>query len=565
MDDFRVTVDPRFYAPEQTDSVPHEFVRCISCSVPSIVTSDLARHLPCALAFRPLAPNAPVPVIDCRRGDYPRCGTCQAFLSPFAAVNPGAKSWRCPVCGHLNSTIHFTSLYDMRTNVVDRQELHHLVYDLLPPADWQAIRGQARVFLLVIDENLLCASFAARVAAHVEGIAAVAAPADQIGLITFSGSVTVYDLNHNRSVAFAEFDPLLYIKRADSPFLVNAIVALRGIRIALGARVHDRPPAANPALEEALSWAMWFLDGFGGRLLLFRSDQAMTPCEKLIPRIQQKSISLCLIQETPSALDRCAEVTGGMVFKLGQIRSVAALFSVETAWDACASFRTAPTVKTAAVLGPCSLLSNGATLFPVITSTQSVFYELSTDHPNIGNCHFQLALRFTDDSGIRKVRVINGRMPFRDDIRLPVDEAALAAFLNRKRLLEKEDVMFASRMRLTRRVLPHENLLALFVYNAFFQETGFVIGASIEALVLSNVPSLVVCGAKEFRVIWSPELMLVFPRASDEEERALRVTTRYFGLLDRDIYFSDSEEEFLGMLNRGEAIEAWSQSFLNFR
>lgn len=298
--------------------------------------------------------------------------------------------------------------------------------------------------------------------------------------------------------------------------------------------------------------------------MLFRSAATVASIPTLLGALQQSSISLCIVQESPSALNRVAEVTGGLVCALGQLGTAASLFSLETAWDACSSFRTTPGVKVSATLGPCCVLANGVTLFPVLTSTQSVFYELTTDQPNVGNCHFQLALRFTDDSGVRKVRVINGRVPFAEAMRLPVDEAALALFLHRKRLMEGEGGSFASRVATVRSLILGPSLLSLFLYAGLHQDEAFIQGTSVEGFALSNVATTVVCGEQTFRVLWTPALTVIWPRASPEQEDAMKIAIRHFGLLQADFYYPESEESFDAMLPNSATANAWGSNLRTF-
>jgi hypothetical protein len=235
---------------------------------------------------------------------------------------------------------------------------------------------------------------------------------------------------------------------------------------------------AGNQLNNALLWAVFQMEGYGGRLLLFTKSTADLN-HNILGSLQKNSISLCVIEElNDSGFAKFSEATGGIVCGLGNVSLISSLFSLESAWDTCATLRVPPTVKISAVLGSCSLLSNDVIFFPVITSSESIICELSSATQNSGQFHFQLSLRFTDDQGVRKVRVINGRVPFVDVIKLPIDEAALALYLSRKRLVERRDELFASRVVLTRQLLFGDSRLAQLVYGGMYHDRGFVMAAA---------------------------------------------------------------------------------------
>jgi hypothetical protein len=299
------------------------------------------------------------------------------------------------------------------------------------------------------------------------------------------------------------------------------------------------------------------MEGFGGRLLLFTKSAADLNHD-LLSSLQKNSISFCVIEElNASGLAKFAEATGGIVCGLGNVSMVSSLFSLESAWDTCATLRLPPTVTISSVLGSCSVLSNDVTLFPVITSSESIIYELSSAVQNSGQFHFQFSLRFTDDQGVRKVRVINGRVPFVDVIKLPMDEAALALYLNRKRLVEQRDELFASRVVLTRQLLLGNSRLAQLVYGGMYHERGFVMAAAVEKFALANLVTEIVYKGKTFRVVWAPTMTVVFPRPEEEELEAIRAATKHLGFESLGCYCPDSEHEFARMVVDQEAAESW--------
>jgi hypothetical protein len=548
---FKVTVDPHVLAPELLDSIPIDFVRCGSYGIVNSASCNLAESFPPFVAIRPLAPGQSLPVIDCSHGDYPRCGTCHAFLYPFCQVNPVQRSWRCALCTHLNSTIHFTSLFDMRVKITDRPELHHICYDLLPPPEAKAIRGQARVFMFVVDETLISSeALADAIASSLRW----GKPTDRIGLISFAGSVTIFDLNSGRGRAFGEFDPSLFPQVKTAPVFVNAESCAP---VLLSALKSLRPGLNGNALGQALEWAALLMSGFGGRLVLFTGGRCLAPPADLLQRFQDDSISLSVFRtDALPALEKWAELTGGIVCPFRQVHSLCSLFAVESAWDASASFRCSPGVKVTKVLGKLSLLANDVALFPVITSAESVMYELRSE-ANFGNFHFQFAIRFTDDNGVRRVRVINGRLPFVDVIKLPIDDSAMALFLNRKRMCEQQEELFFSRVSLSKGVFGASSLFHVAAYVGSLQDRNFLLGTSVEAFGLSVFCTTVELNGAAFRVVWAPGVTIVYPAVNREQEQAIWAAAHHFGLNMAVIMCPASEAEFLSMTGNDAQASQW--------
>ena len=561
---FTISLDSHVFPPEVSDSIPREFVRCASYSIPRTLASEVSQKLPTFLAFRPIPPLPPdsqVPVIDCRRGDYPKCSTCQAFLSPFCVVNAKVRSWRCAICGHLNSTIHFTSMFDMRVNITDRQELHHLVYDCLPPKNMLALRGKARVFMFVVDERLLQGQSLDVMLSHIDGVNGVCRSTDEVALITFGSAVTLVNLQTRRGRSFVEFDPSLLKKDKDDIF-VSADVGVPAIKRCLSAL--GRSCNGPACLYQAMQWAVDRMNKRGGRLLLFTSGSAPDSRWDILSKIWQTPVSVNVFRlESIVDVERVAECTGGIVSPFNNLPSLLSLFSTETAWDASSCLRVPPSVKVVSVMGSLSQ-KDQMELYPIVMSTQSVIYELRSESLGMGDCCFQMAFRYLDDNGIRKVRVINGRLPYTDVIKLPIDEAALTLFLARKRCFEQA-AMYTSRVILTRplRADPDSQLPVL-LYTGWTADTTFVLSCSVERFALSVFVTRVVLFGKTFQVLFSPTVTTVYPKATEDEEEALRVATTHLGLCLNNFWYPEPETEFQSMVPSHADAENWYNSLCGY-
>lgn len=553
---FTISVDSNVFPPEVSDSIPREFVRCASYSVPRTIASEVVQKIPTFLSFRPLAPGSDVPVIDCRRGDYPKCSSCQAFLSPFCVVNTQVRSWRCPICGHLNSTIHFTSMFDMRVNVTDRQELHHLVYDCLPPKNMLALRGQARVFMFVVDEQLLDPdnpNFSILIQ-HIESIGKVARDKDQLGLITFGSSVTLVDLNARRGNSFAEFEPSLLNPRKDDWF-VTADTGINAIKTCLTALA--RKPPHGSCVFQAMQWAVDRMRRRGGRLILFTSGTCTDPELPLFDKIWQTAVSVNVFKSSGSlpVIEDWASKTGGIVKSFVSKESLTSLFDTATAWDASSCLRVPPNLKIVKRLGSL-FYKDQVEIYPVVMSTQSVMYELRSESLGTGDCCFQLAFRYLDDEGVRKVRVINGKVPYTDIVKLPIDEAALALFLGRTKALEPAE-MFTSRVILTRSLRSSEWKLPSLLYNVWTGDNDFLMTCSVERFALSVFVTRMSLFGKSFQVLFAQDVTIVYPKANEDEEEAIKSAMARLGVPFERFWYPEPESEFMSMIPSDAEAERW--------
>ena len=175
-----------------------------------------------------------------------------------------------------------------------------------------------------------------------------------------------------------------------------------------------------------------------------------------------------------------------------------------------------------------------------------------------------MAFRYLDDNGIRKVRVINGRLPYTDVIKLPIDEAALTLFLARKRCFEQA-AMYTSRVILTRplRADPDSQLPVL-LYTGWTADTTFVLSCSVERFALSVFVTRVVLFGKTFQVLFSPTVTTVYPKATEDEEEALRVATTHLGLCLNNFWYPEPETEFQSMVPSHADAENWYNSLCGY-
>lgn len=574
---FEIEVPSQMFPPVIDESIPYQFIRMGTNSIPATPESQQKSLIPPFIIFRPIVPDVQVPVINCKKGDIPKCGTCKSYLSAFVKTNPESSSYRCPVCAHLNSTLHFSSIYDMRT-YIDRQELHNLVYDIIPPNNLNCSNGYPRVYFLIIDESLLCTTSTSYqiLLDEIEAIKSVVRPDDQIGLITYGASVTVYTLSTRKAQAFTEFEASFLLRK--DPLIINALTGLPLISDILKDRASTKEPRYT-ATYSALLWALECLSKYGGKAILFTSGRVSDQFIDLIEIFVKNSVSLSIFKKAPvDSLNTISLKTGGIVAPFGQTEMLLSLFTMPTGWDSVSVLRLSPNLEISSVLGPFTQDAKISDLvsFPIIDSSQSIIFEVNVKEPavplgvqqNLKNpvtefAYFQLAFRFTDDQGIRKIRVINGRAPFTDIPKLPIDESALSLFLLRKRLSGMYDeVTFRSKVINIRNSITTTAMFPLLLYTGTVKDRSLVLSAAVEKYTLSALITTVRLGERVFQMIWATSNIFIFPEPNEEEIIALRLVASKFGIPCLKEAYPTSQEDFQNSIVTLAEAEQWYRNLI---
>jgi hypothetical protein len=231
-----------------------------------------------------------------------------------------------------------------------------------------------------------------------------------------------------------------------------------------------------------------------------------------------------------------------------------------------------PGFRTTGVYGPCGILEHGQVLAPTVTSSQGIIFEVSADddrkpllgarpdgylEPGQSVLVFQFAFRHFDDRGVLKVRVVSGQIPIVQEVETPIDEAALALYISRKKVYEQAERPFNQRVGIAKRFVGENSALPMFLFAGSIRDPGFVVGASVERFALSVLVTDVGIGERDFKVIWGEETTLVLPKAEEAEENVLRETARRLGVGAVNFFYPESEEEFRGMHTEAIGAAPW--------
>jgi hypothetical protein len=384
-------------------------------------------------------------------------------------------------------------------------------------------------------------------------------PSDQVALMMYSASVTLVDLASRRARAFPEFDPSMAPQKGH---FVNSVVGIPSILATLGSFGHG-PQMFSSDILHALFWAAYIMDGYGGRLILFTGGRTQDFESTILKTFLVKSISLSIfcVEPVSPTVETMSKCTGGIIAKFGHLAHVRSLFTTPTAWDAACSLRLQPSVSLTSVLGHCTKLEPLVVAFPTITSSQSVIFEIDPGDGIPGDLYFQMAFRYLDDAGVRKVRVINGSLPFVDVLKWPIDTAALGLFLNRNRSVETS---FQGRVVQTRQMMSAGSLLPLFIYGGSIRDKNFVECCSVERFALSMVETSIETGNGTYRAIFGVDVTLVFPRGNEDVMDVVKGCARTMGIDVMDVFWVDTEDEFNAMMREGEEALRWYSELRGF-
>jgi hypothetical protein len=448
----------------------------------------------------------------------------------------------------------------MRPGSVDRPELHNIVYDVLPARILDGRRGKARVFVLLIDEsllNILEPSFGELIE-QLRQLPNAARPTDQIALMTFSECPSVANLRTQTTRLLPEFNPgLLLPTLSKSDFFIPASDSFAPM-VELVKSLGHKEPSRPSALFGALKWAAALLEGLGGRLILFTSGRTTDPELNVLPLLLSKSISLSVFKQAGLPIaEMWSQMTGGVVSALANFPPLAALFSDDTTWSGSAVIRTnRPEVQTT-VMGPCCNVDEGAVVLPAMGGGSSLIYELTAKDVKPGEFLFQIAIRYLDDANILKIRVINGKLPLAKKVVAPLDEAAIALFLSRKRVYEHNEIKFRAQVGFIKKFVGEDSLFPACAFAGSVRDPSFMVSVSVEKFVMSLSVTIVEIEGVPFRVRWAPDFTLIFPRLEDHQLEVMRAVGRNLGAGYSDFFFPDTEEEFQMMSVESREAARW--------
>lgn len=546
----RIEVNPCVFPQEESDCFPSKFVRTFSNSILDS-QSSLCSGIPSFLIFRPLAPNVSVPRIKCR-DSIPRCGNCKSYLSPFISVNVQSRFWRCPVCGGKNSLIHFSPLYDFKV-VYDRKEMHEIVYDIVISND-KSIKC-SRSFIFVIDENLLISKTNSKekMIECIKSIKSVIKPNDKICCILFSSIITIVNFKRKCLKSFVDCD-ISFCKQDDS-FFVNAEDALE-ILIGILENVFIKEER-NAIPFTAVMWGCKLIGKKGGKMILFSSGRCSERIEPMHKVLLENAISLNIFRYAPILeLEKCAEQTGGVSRSFGQIDSLISLFTVSTAWNANSFLRISNGYEITKIMGPGSQALNEIYTYPILTSEQSVIYEFKQNSSS-NNFFFQFAFRFFDDENNNFIRIINGKLPCTSIIQFPIDESALALYILRKKIYEPIETTFYSKISFLKDALPSSlPNFPILLYNGKFKSQNFMKSTCIERFAISVFPFKMILNNKAFEILYSSDMIIIYPEPNISEKELIKSSLRYFGFSELIFYTPANESEFQDMFNSSSSKES---------
>ncbi|EAY10734.1 hypothetical protein TVAG_364590 [Trichomonas vaginalis G3] len=562
-DGIKVIVHDDIYYSLHSDTLQRDFIRSASIHISKNPNLYSFESLPAFIHYRPLPPlyqfSSPIR-INCTKGDVPRCQKCHCYLSPFVQINQQMHAWYCPICNTTNSTIHFTPLSDMNVNKFDREELHNLVYDIIPPRNQLLKNGEARCFLFIIQEDLLNfgSSSQNNLIQALESAVQNFKENDKIGLITFSSVVTLYNLVSLKAMSYSEFDTELV---TDPLTLVNAREFSQNFISCVKSR-SKLDKISSPRLFTALQWAQNYLKGLGGRILLFTSGKFDEKNLDLISDFKSESISLSVFAQTPNShLDSLALATGGYSTHIFDDSLLSSLFGVETGWDSSTVFRYDSRVaKIGPILSGFSNNSEEVLKHPVIDETMSITVPLSIIPGSSGVFTFQFATRFTTDLGERLIRVVNGQMPISDFCPMPYDTSAIALYILRLNAMNilKDQISFTKSMQDLKKSITLKDL-PLLIYTGNMREKSMLMSCSVERFGFSVLVTVFVVNEVNYYVLWTPKKVVVYPKPSDQEIKLIQQISRQKGLIMTSIYSPETVEEFQSISRTEQEAFDWFQ------
>eukprot|EP00388_Colpodella_angusta_P048950 GDKK01077854.1.p1 GENE.GDKK01077854.1~~GDKK01077854.1.p1 ORF type:complete len:813 (+),score=203.69 GDKK01077854.1:139-2439(+) len=142
-------------------SAPYFFVRPTAARFPNSATIKGKMGFPLGVVGCPLAHNAayPIPEINTTRTPLIRCeaAKCKAYANPFMEWSDQGRSWKCPMCAHVNrvdiSGPNYSVLdaYNRRADLATRPEFSHGCVEYIAPQLFISSPPSAPCYVFLIE------------------------------------------------------------------------------------------------------------------------------------------------------------------------------------------------------------------------------------------------------------------------------------------------------------------------------------------------------------------------------------------------------------------------------
>eukprot|EP00397_Hematodinium_sp_SG-2012_P002207 GEMP01002213.1.p1 GENE.GEMP01002213.1~~GEMP01002213.1.p1 ORF type:complete len:1042 (+),score=152.49 GEMP01002213.1:405-3530(+) len=452
-----------------------DFVRPTFFRMPSSVSLAQRLDFPMGFIVQPLAPvlegQIEVPLIYSADVGIVRCNRCRAYVNPYAKFIDDGTRWTCNLCGFSSETpSHYYCDLDTsgkRRDCESRPELCTTSVEFIAPSDYSARPAQNPAYLFIIDvsANAVKSGFLQTVAESITRTLRSESLPNQkgtfeVGVITYDTVLHFYDLGKEQT-------PMIVMAEVDDVFIpiCDVLVNFAENDLAISSFFKNLPKVwaettvRETCLGSALHVAHEVFKQKGGKVCIFasqmstigptelrqsphrhcpsflntdRESELLRPAndayEKLGEKLVMESVSVDLFVGTSSSFDLATvlpivTITGGDVHFYPNFSpqndykkvygDVWHTMQRQNAWEAALRVRVSRGWKVERYYGHCHTKSPGLIVIPNCHEFQTfgVTVALEDDAAPEPIMYMQVAMLYTDQHGIRRVRVHTWNCP----------------------------------------------------------------------------------------------------------------------------------------------------------
>lgn len=434
-----------------------------------------------------LTPNliSECPVVDeSQQEEVFRCGKCSAHLCPQVQVDPMGETWKCGICGYANKikSANPNDYYPSAQKFQSRTELQSLVYDIIAPSSYKTALEDGPGFCFLIDMSYpaLSIGFTQQMLTSIKASLDSLPPQTHVGIVTMSNIATAFDLADGQEIVFADLKDLplpfykpnafLPISECKSNFIqyIDDLLSrpmnpdIIGNCLASGMSICDQimqrkggilmvgtiglpKYGPHPLKERRISnndeLALLRLpEDQSGRIFRdigFKLNRSMVSVHQFSAGTQYMDLTTICV---PAGLTcgkyyhyRTLDDAGRSDFHTDIFRTLTGQYL----WSTYIRLRSTPSYRLVRPHTNCALRKNDLISLPVIGRDDSIVFEITaTEKENtVSTVLFQFSMPYTNNSGVRMIRVFNVEIPLSTDINsiyASVDEGALVTMINRQ-------------------------------------------------------------------------------------------------------------------------------------
>ncbi len=417
--------------------------------------------VPTSIIVQPLAPSAPLPVINFHSDDLIRCSMCKGYINLYCRFTGDGNHWICNLCETPNKVPeNYYAPLDGSSRPIDiakKPELTVADFELIAPEGYMVRPPMPCTYVFILDisrcskDSNFKDTVLGTIKALVEQQAFFGLPRTQIGIIGFDSQVhyVAMDVSYSYPKIFTigESPEGVFLPVPKSHLLVNLEESFNNVVAAIDALGSYNGDAQGLAIHHAIRAAYCLMKDTGGKAMLFLSESSPLEAKKdkvvkMTPSIEfyrAQAIEFCNVNiccdvyvastQYCNLISICevSRHTGGEVyfypyfnksrFETKLYHEIWMNITNPTAWETAFKLRLSKAWRSTHVYGHCHIKTGDMITVSCLNSSSALTYDIELISDDAYVMYVQSALLYSSSDGERKIRVMNYMLPMKNDLR----------------------------------------------------------------------------------------------------------------------------------------------------